>query len=84
MAREVVGLTSPLYKQGNTLTVKWVAEHRGITGNKVADPYAREELPKGEPPSGGEDNISGSFLERQAAERATQDWEKDTAERNRC
>ena len=27
MAREVVGLTSLLYKQGNTLTVKWVAEH---------------------------------------------------------
>lgn len=35
-AIETISLAEKPYEQGNTMTVRWVPEHRGITGNKVA------------------------------------------------
>ena len=42
MTIETIELANVLYEQGNTLTVKWVPGHGGVTGNEVADSYDRE------------------------------------------
>lgn len=39
MARETIGWATELY---NTLTVRWVPGNKGVTGNEIADPYAKK------------------------------------------
>ena len=36
------GLASKISEQGNTLTVRRVPGHRGVTRNEIADIYAKE------------------------------------------
>ena len=70
MAIEIIGLANTLYKQGNTLTIKWVPDHRGSVDNEEADAYARDaagRIPEKDSRRAAE-RISASFLKRRAAE----------------
>lgn len=35
-------MASEIYEQGDTLTVQWVPDHKGVTANEMADTLARE------------------------------------------
>ena len=85
MAIEIIGLANALCEQGNTLTVKWAPDRKGIAGNEAIDAYAKGAAKRRVPNKDSclaVERISVSFLKRRVAERATRRWEEGTASWN--
>ena len=73
MAIEIIHLTSEIYEQGNTLTVRWVPGRRGVSGNEIAGVYAKEaaeEKTSDNQNQKARERISLAHLKRKAAKKA--------------
>ena len=74
-----------IYSRGATVSIQWIPGHRGVTGNELADAYARNEAERTEKLRGisdcregisrrGKESVSLAFVKSRSRKEANIEW----------